>query len=153
MNISNLKIGEPTALAAGLPEGVIFTFAASGPMMIFNLSNPRPDEANSFKSGQPAEFRLSRVAGILFVLARVGSVAWAEAPYAPQLESNIYLPDAVPDGGGYGLVARSGGSGYQRSARAAPDRIINEILQSSAPGDHKRYWEIHNSGRALCGSG
>lgn len=97
-----LQIGQPTTLTAGMSEGVYFTIDASGPMMIFNLSNPRPDEVKSFQAGQPAEFRLSRVAGILFILAKVGSVAWAEAPYAAQLEPNVYL-DSVPEGQGYGL--------------------------------------------------
>lgn len=85
-------------------EGVLLDWLDSGPMLIYNFNRPSQAEIASVEAQQPYEFRFARVNGILFFLAKLGSLEWADAPFAFKLSGLQALPEAPDPGMGFALT-------------------------------------------------
>lgn len=57
----------------------------------------------AFEPGVPGEIRLARIDDILFLFCKLGTLAWAEMPYAIQLSKLTNLPKPE-EGEGYNLT-------------------------------------------------
>lgn len=65
------EIGQPSPLGNTIPEGAICDIDDSGLLVVMNFGVPTLDERAAFKTGAPYEFRLVRLRGVLFLLARL----------------------------------------------------------------------------------
>lgn len=97
-----LSVGEKTNILFAKPEGCFFEIDESGPIMFFNYIRPHKSEVDSFKPGSGAEFGLACLNGVLFILAKIGSMPWVDAPYDPHLSK--VMPEAVEEELGYLLT-------------------------------------------------
>lgn len=118
MNITELKVGSPLG---GIPkqhaEGPRLVIDGSGLLLLVSLRSPTSAEVRAYKSGV-ATFALAEREGIIFFLARFGSLAWIDMPYNCRLEPQITLPEVTP-GSGYALttVLHDANGGTVRSVR------------------------------------
>lgn len=114
----HLSVGEKTNILFAKPEGCFFEIDESGPIMFFNYVRPHKSEVDSFKPGSGAEFGFACVNSVLFILAKVGSMPWVDAPYNPHLSSSTAT--TVEEGLGYllTLVLIDKYSGIVRGIRA-----------------------------------
>lgn len=65
------EIGQPSPLGNTIPGGAICDIDDSGLLVVMNFGVPTLDERAAFQTGAPYEFRLVRLRGVLFLLARL----------------------------------------------------------------------------------
>lgn len=93
------EIGQPSPLGNTIPEGAICDIDDSGLLVVMNFGVPTLDERAAFKTGAPYEFRLVRLRGVLFLLARLGSMPWTDMPYSPHLSKCSEFQFPAPNTG------------------------------------------------------
>ena len=85
------EVGKPTGLAG--TDGVIFDMTDSGGVLIIRMSRPTAREKRAFQQGLSIRFCI--VDHIIFILVRMSTEQWMDAPYNRALSknfSNITLP-------------------------------------------------------------
>ena len=98
-----LAIEEKTDILQKYPECCVFDADDAGLLLAFNYNSPTTTEIQSFKADTPFEIRFVRIDGILFILAKVGSMPWVDAPYAVQLSRSASFPQ-LGENEGYALT-------------------------------------------------
>ena len=98
-----LAIEEKTNILQKYPECCVFEADDAGLLLAFNYNAPTTTEIQSFKADAPFEIRFVRIDGILFILAKVGSMPWVDAPYAVQLSRSASFPQ-LGENEGYALT-------------------------------------------------
>lgn len=93
------KVGEPTGLQG--PDGVIFDMTDSGGVLVIRMSRPTASEKKAFKSG--ISIRYCIVDQIIFVLVRMGTMQWMDAPYYRGLSRNFTRIEMPTDGHGLAI--------------------------------------------------
>ncbi len=68
-------------------DGVIFDVADDGATLIIRMGAPTSKEKQAFKSG--ISLRYTIVDGIIFILARMGTMQWMDAPYYVGLSHDL----------------------------------------------------------------
>lgn len=91
MNV--FKVGEETHILDGYNEDcTVFEVDEAGLNIFYYYSSPTEEEMRAFEPGAPGEIRLARMDDILFPFCKLGTLAWAEMPYAIQLSKLTNLP-------------------------------------------------------------
>lgn len=85
------------------PDGVLFDMTDGGGILSIIMSQPTAAEKRAFNAG--LSLRLAVVEDIIFVLVRMGSMQWMDAPYYRRLSIHLTRLEDVPDGAGYGIHA------------------------------------------------
>ena len=86
MNI--FEIGKPFDPIVGKPESVYFDADDAEYFLIYNFNNPTEKEIAAVQQENPFEIRYAVVGDIIWILSKVGNLAWTDAPYVPQLSKN-----------------------------------------------------------------
>lgn len=93
------EVGKPTGLQG--PDGVIFDMTDSGGILVIRMSRPTSAEKKAFRSG--VSIRYCIVDQIVFVLARMGTMQWMDAPYYRGLSRNFTRIEMPSDGLGLAI--------------------------------------------------
>lgn len=102
MNV--FKVGEETRILDGYNEDcTVFEVDEAGLNIFYYYSSPTEEEMQAFEPDVPGEIRLARIDDILFLFCKLGTLAWAEMPYAIQLSKLTNLPKPE-EGEGYNLT-------------------------------------------------
>lgn len=91
------KVCQPSA------DGVFFDLDDSGATLLFKFSHPTAEETRAFKSGISVKFAV--VNDIIFILARMGTLSWADAPYNKHLSKDLTVLNTADDGQGLAITA------------------------------------------------
>jgi hypothetical protein len=93
-----IRVGGIYAPVVGRGTGMIFEISPAGAELIYNVPSPGQHEMEQFKQESPFEIRLATLGGVIFILARIGTLPWSDAPYNPHLSPNLSLPEIDPEG-------------------------------------------------------
>lgn len=85
------------------PDGVRFDVADSGGSLLIQMVRPTAAEKRAFKSG--ISIRLSVVDQIIFILIRMGTLNWMDAPYYRHFSQSLTRPEYPPEGEGAAIHA------------------------------------------------
>ena len=94
-----VEVGKPTGLQG--PDGVIFDMTDSGGVLIIRMSRPTAAEKKAFRSGISVRYCI--VDQIIFVLVRMGTMQWMDAPYYRGLSRNFTRIEMPADGQGLAI--------------------------------------------------
>lgn len=72
---------------ATMMDGAIFDMDDGGGMLLIQMQKPTAAERRAFKDG--LSFRFAVVEDIIFVLVRMGTMPWMDAPYYRALSRNL----------------------------------------------------------------
>lgn len=78
-------------------DGVIFDVADDGATLIIRMGTPTSKEKQAFKSG--LSLRYTVIDGIIFILTRMGTMQWMDAPYYVGLSLGLTRCFELPNGG------------------------------------------------------
>lgn len=92
-----LEVGKPYAPLTGRGEGVLFDIDDGGAKLLICFCRPTAQEIAATQAGQPFQIRFLEMDGIIWILAKCGSLAWMDAPYNPRTSLYTRLPN--PDKG------------------------------------------------------
>lgn len=88
------------------PEGVMFEYTKSGPMLIISMRNPTPGEIEAAKSGK-LEMALYELKPVIFILVKIkGMGGWMDAPFSIRMydSKGITFDWSEPINEGQGLA-------------------------------------------------
>lgn len=96
------KVGQ-IVCPPGQPDGVIFDMTDAGGVLYIRMNKPTAREKRDFKQG--LSLRVAMVEGVIFLLVRMGTGQWMDAPYYSRLSdlNNLEYPAGPTDG--YGIQA------------------------------------------------
>jgi len=100
-----IEVGKPLFPGRRWPEGVIFEYTESGPMLILAFNNPTPKEIECAKTGQ-IEMGYYEYKSVIFICVKIqGCGDWMDAPFSIRLYENKIFDwsDPVDDGKGLGI--------------------------------------------------
>lgn len=80
-------------------DTIQFDIQDGGALFVAKLGNPTKDEIQEFKQGNP-QFKFLQLDGVIYFLAKFGSLEWMEAPFHRDLSSATKLPTNPPEGTG-----------------------------------------------------
>lgn len=86
-----------------VPDGVKFDMTDGGGVLGIFFSKPNANEKRSFKSGLSMQFRV--VDDIIFLLVRMGTDQWMDAPYYRHLSWNLTHLERPAEGMGIAVHA------------------------------------------------
>ena len=92
-----LALNEPFPLPL-VSEGLIFEWRGnSGPMLVLNIHQPHEPEISGLRT--KAEFALSYVNGLIFILVRAANNAlpWCDAPFSVLAYSDVERPHIISE--------------------------------------------------------
>lgn len=78
------------------PEGVRFDMTDGGGLIIINFHRPTTDEIAQFRAQTKLAFVVKD--DVIFLLVKLGSLAWMDAPYNRQLSRQLSHIDNIEDG-------------------------------------------------------
>ena len=85
-------------------DGVFFDVADDGATLVIRMGAPTSKEKQAFKSG--ISLRYTIVESVIFILARMGTMQWMDAPYYVGLSRNLTSCFKLPkDGEGLSVHA------------------------------------------------
>ena len=99
--LQKFEVGKPTGFFG--PDGVIFDLTDAGGILIVRMSRPTANEKQAFKSG--ISLRFCVVDQIIFVLVRMGTGQWMDAPYYRLLSRNLSSVALPMEGQGLAIHA------------------------------------------------
>lgn len=82
-------------------DGVFFDITDGGAVMTIRMGSPTAKEKRAFKSG--ISLRYAVVDDIIFILARMGTLEWMDAPYYIGLSQNLTHLDRPKEGEGLAI--------------------------------------------------
>lgn len=109
-----LKLGSPYTPVAGKPEGVFFEASSSGFELIYNYARPTAKEIQQMQSGEAFQIAYAEVGGAIWILSKVGSLEWSDAPFHPALSSgwqDVPLPEGPEEGTALTVMLTDAASG------------------------------------------
>lgn len=137
MNV--FKVGEETHILDGYNEDcTVFEVDEAGLNIFYYYSSPTEEEMQAFEPGVPGEIRLARIDDILFLFCKLGTLAWAEMPYAIQLSKLTNLPKPE-EGEGYNLTIMLIDRDTSIIKKNSNGRSQHEIFRSVQNGSVKRH--------------
>lgn len=83
------------------PDGVFFNFTNGGGVLVIRMGRPTAEEKRAFKSG--LSLRLAVAEDIIFVLCRMGTLQWMDAPYHRGMSPAGTELEPIADGMGYAI--------------------------------------------------
>lgn len=127
------KIGERVMSPA--PEGVRFDMTDGGGLIIVNFHRPTTDEIAQFH--MPTKLAFAVKDDVIFLLVKLGSLAWMDAPYNRQLSLHLTHIDSIDDGQAIAfhvllVDGETGGLVAQKlvSGTTAGSRLLADAIQS-----------------------
>ena len=78
-------------------DGVIFDVADDGATLVIRMCAPASKEKQAFKSGLSLRYKV--VDGIIFILIRIGTMQWMDAPYYVGFSPNLTRCFELPKNG------------------------------------------------------
>ena len=88
------------------PEGVLFEYTQTGPILIIAFRGPKPAEVQAAKTGK-LEMALYESGPVLFVLVKIKGIGgWMDAPFSIRIYDNrgVIFDWSEPIGDGSGLA-------------------------------------------------
>lgn len=85
-------------------EVVQFDISDDGAVLLVFFKNPTAEEIEQFKSGKSFEIRFAELYNVIMITAKIGNLAWVDAPYTPHLSKNLTTFKMPADGQGLGLT-------------------------------------------------
>ena len=79
------EVGKDTGLRG--MDNMIFDMTDSGGILVIRMNRPTAAEKREFNCG--LSFKLAVVDDIIFILARMGTLNWMDAPYYRELSRNL----------------------------------------------------------------
>lgn len=143
----NYKIGEKVMSPA--PEGVRFDMTDGGGLIIVNFPRPTTDEIAQFH--MPTKLAFVVKDDVIFLLVKLGSLAWMDAPYNRQLSLQLTHIDNIEDGQALAFQiflvdGETGGLVAQKlvSGTTAGSRLLSSAIKSQPiiPDYHDRLKRI-----------
>lgn len=98
----NYSVGEKVMSPSA--EGVTFDITDSGAILLVKFPHPTAKEKREFKS-RGWQFKVATVDEIVFLLVRMGTLAWMDAPYNVHRSKHLTTIPSVPDGEGLAVHA------------------------------------------------
>lgn len=89
------EVGKQVAAPGG--DMVVFDMAAEGATLQLRMSSPTAKEKRDFK--EPAQFKVTMVEDVVFILIRFGAGPWMDAPYNIHLSRPFALTPVTADEG------------------------------------------------------
>lgn len=80
-------------------DTIQFDIQDSGALFVTKLGNPTKKEIQEFEKGKP-KFKFLQIGGIIYFLAKFGSLGWMEAPFHRDLSLATKLPTDPTEGRG-----------------------------------------------------
>lgn len=99
-NLASLTAGEVFPGEIPKQDQCKFDMTDSGGVIVLFYTNPSEKEVDNIKQGEMS-VALTEKSGILFFLAKFGSLPWIDMPYHRQLSPNLTILPVVPEGQGY----------------------------------------------------
>lgn len=131
--LHNYMIGERVMSPA--PEGVRFDMTDGGGLIIVNFHRPTTDEIAQFHAQTKLAFGVKD--DVIFLLVKLGSLAWMDAPYNRQLSRHLSRIDNIEDGQALAfhvllVDGETGGLIAQKlvSGTTAGSRLLADAIQS-----------------------
>lgn len=101
MEIGALIVGEKAPF--NISQEIAFTMQGGAPILVINWHNITPSELKSLK-GTDHKFAFLYRDGIMFLLAKFGTIEWMDVPYSVHLDrGEVNLDLDIPDGQGLAL--------------------------------------------------
>ena len=120
------------------PDGVFFNFTNGGGVLVIRMGRPTAEEKRAFKSG--LSLRLAVAEDIIFVLCRMGTLQWMDAPYHRRMSPVDTVLEPIVDGLGYAnhcmlVDAHTGMLVAQKliSTTTAGGRALREAMLAQPP--------------------
>ena len=101
MNLYKYEVGEKIFPPG--PDGVRFDLTDGGGVLAIQFKSPTAAERRAFKSGLSIRFAV--VDQIIFLLVRMGTMQWMDAPYYRKLSRNLTRVELPEEGSGLAIHA------------------------------------------------
>lgn len=96
-----LKVGEVYPQYIGVPDGIKCNINDGGVRICITMPHPSENELKQLSSNADIQFKVLKMRGFIFLLAKFGSLQWMDAPYNAYLTANLTQLPYFKDGTGY----------------------------------------------------